>query len=104
MLGPPGSGKGAQGVRLAARYGVPHVSTGELLRAHVRDGTVLGRAAREAMSHGDLIADDLVIAMVFDEVLGPNATGGFVLDGFPRTVPQAHAAYEIARRHNVTLQ
>src|SRR5262249_43420149 len=103
MLGPPGSGKGTQGSRLATRHGVPHLSTGELLRAHVGQGTALGRVAEEAMSHGDLIADDLVIAIVLEEVLGPNAVGGFVLDGFPRTVPQAIAAYEMARRHDVTL-
>jgi adenylate kinase len=103
MLGPPGSGKGTQGSRLATRHGVPHLSTGELLRAHVRHGTALGRAAEAAMSRGDLIADELVIAMVLDEVLGPNAVGGFVLDGFPRTVPQAIAAYDMARRHDVTL-
>jgi adenylate kinase len=103
MLGPPGSGKGTQGARLAARHGVAHVSSGELLRAHVLDGTELGRAAGEAMSRGELIADDLVSSMVLDAVIGPRATGGFVLDGFPRTVPQAIAAYEVARRHGVTL-
>jgi adenylate kinase len=103
MLGPPGSGKGTQGARLAGRHDVPHVSSGELLRAHVQDGTDLGRAAREAMSRGELIADDLVSSMVLDAVIGPRAAGGFVLDGFPRTVPQAMAAYEVAQRHGVTL-
>ncbi len=104
MLGPPGSGKGTQGARLAERYGVPHLSSGELLRAHVRDGTVLGLAASEAMSRGDLVADDIVIRIVRAEVLGPNATGGFVLDGYPRTVRQAIAAHDVASRHGVTLQ
>jgi adenylate kinase len=103
MLGPPGSGKGTQGARLAERHGVAHVSSGELLRAHVLDGTELGRAAGEAMSRGELIADELVSSMVLDAVIGPGSTGGFVLDGFPRTVPQAVAAYDIARRHGVTL-
>ena len=104
MLGPPGSGKGTQGERLAARYGVPHLSSGELLRNHVRAGTKLGIAAQEAMSRGDLIPDDLVIRMIADEVLGPDGTGGgFVLDGFPRTVPQATAAYELARQRGFTL-
>jgi adenylate kinase len=79
------------------------LSTGELLRGHVRRGTTLGQVAGEAMNRGDLVADDLVIAMVLDEVLGPNSVGGFVLDGFPRTVPQAVAAYDVARRHGVTL-
>jgi len=104
MLGAPGSGKGTQGERLAVRHAVPHVSSGDLLRTHVEEGTELGRAAQEAMQRGDLIADDLVIAMVLDAVLGPGAVGGFVLDGFPRTVPQATAAYAAARRHGVTLQ
>jgi adenylate kinase len=79
------------------------LSTGELLRGHVRRGTALGQVAAETMNRGDLIANDLIIAMVLDEVLGPNSVGGFVLDGFPRTVPQAVAAYDIARRHDVTL-
>lgn len=104
MLGAPGSGKGTQGERLAARHGVPHLSSGALLRAHVQAGTDLGRAAQDAMQRGDLIADDLVIAMVLEEVLGAGAPTGFVLDGFPRTVPQATAAYDVARRHGVTLQ
>jgi adenylate kinase len=104
MLGAPGSGKGTQGARLAERYGVPHLSSGELLRAHVRAGSELGRAATNAMRRGDLIADDLVIGMVLDEVLRPAAANGFVLDGFPRTVPQAIAAYDLARQHDVTLK
>lgn len=103
MLGPPGSGKGTQGERLADRYGVPHLSSGELLRAHVRAGTELGRVAQDAMSRGDLIPDDLVIRMIADEVLSPDGTGGFVLDGFPRTVPQATAAYDLARQRGITL-
>jgi adenylate kinase len=104
MLGPPGSGKGTQGARLAERHGVPHLSSGELLRAHVRAGTVLGQMAESAMQRGDLIADDLVIGMVLEEVLRPTAAKGFVLDGFPRTVPQATAAYDLARQHGVTLK
>ena len=103
MLGPPGSGKGTQGERLADRYGVPHLSSGELLRAHVRAGTELGHVAQDAMSRGDLISDDLVIRMIADEVLGPGGAGGFVLDGFPRTVPQATAAYDLARQRGITL-
>jgi adenylate kinase len=103
MLGAPGSGKGTQGARLADRYGVPHLSSGELLRAQVAAGTEFGRTAERAMRRGDLIADELVIAIVLERVLGPNAGNGFVLDGFPRTVPQATAAYEVARRHGITL-
>jgi len=103
MLGAPGSGKGTQGERLAVRHAVPHVSSGDLLREHVRQDTELGRAASYAMQRGDLIADDLVIAMVLDVVLGPDAADGFILDGFPRTVPQAVAAHAAARRQGVTL-
>ena len=103
MLGAPGSGKGTQGARLAGRHGVPHLSSGDLLRLHVQAGTALGRAVEGAMQRGDLIADDLMIAMVAERVLGPEASNGFVLDGFPRTVPQATAAYEVARQHGVTL-
>ena len=103
MLGPPGSGKGTQGERLAVRHGVPHLSSGELLRAHVRAGTALGRAADGAIRRGDLIADDLVNEIMLAEVLAPNAIGGFVLDGYPRTVAQATAAYELARRHGITF-
>ena len=104
MLGPPGSGKGTQGERLATRCGVPHLSSGEILRKHVQDGTAIGRAAGEAMRRGDLIADDVVIAILVEEVVGPTAQGGFVLDGFPRTVPQAIAAYDVGRRLGVTFQ
>lgn len=104
MLGAPGSGKGTQGARLAARLRVPHVSSGDLLRAHTQAGTALGRLAQASMERGDLIPDDLVIAMVLDEVLGSGPTTGFVLDGFPRTVPQAIAAYEVASRQGVTLR
>jgi adenylate kinase len=103
MLGPPGSGKGTQGERLAVRHGVPHLSSGELLRVHVRKGTVLGRTAAETMRRGDLVADDVVTDIMQQEVLAPNAVGGFVLDGFPRTVPQAEAAYEVARRNGITF-
>jgi len=103
MLGPPGSGKGTQGERLALRHGVPHLSSGEMLRTHVRDGTELGRSAADTMRRGDLVADDVMNGIMREEVLGPNAVGGFVLDGFPRTVPQAMAAYELARRHGITF-
>ena len=92
MLGAPGSGKGTQGARLAVRHGVPHLSSGELLREHVRERTELGRAVAAAMERGDLISDDVMIAMVGEKVFSPDASNGFVLDGFPRTVPQAVAA------------
>lgn len=96
MLGAPGAGKGTQGVRLAERYQVRHVSTGDLLRAQVAGGTELGRRAQPFMDRGDLVPDELILGMVLEDVLGPESAPGYVLDGFPRTVAQARAAYEQA--------
>jgi len=96
LLGAPGSGKGTQGMRLAERYGARHVSTGELLRAEVAAGSQLGEAAQPYMERGDLVPDELVMSMVLERVLSPESPPSFVLDGFPRTVAQATAAYERA--------
>lgn len=96
LLGAPGSGKGTQGTRLAERYGARHVSTGDLLRAQVAEGTPLGQQAQPYMERGDLVPDDLILGMVLDDVLGPDSPPSYVLDGFPRTVAQAKAAYEQA--------
>jgi adenylate kinase len=96
LLGAPGSGKGTQGTRLAERYHAPHVSTGDLLRAQVAEGTELGRQAQPYMERGDLVPDELILGMVLDGVLGPDSPPSYVLDGFPRTVAQAKAAYEQA--------
>jgi adenylate kinase len=96
LLGAPGSGKGTQGSRLADRYGARHVSTGDLLRAQVREGTELGRQAQPYMDRGDLVPDELILGMVLEDVLGPTSPPSYVLDGFPRTVAQAKAAYEQA--------
>ncbi len=96
LLGAPGSGKGTQGTRLAERYGAPHVSTGDLLRAQVAEGTELGRQAQPYMERGDLVPDELILGIVLDGVLGPDSPPSYVLDGFPRTVAQARAAYERA--------
>lgn len=103
MLGAPGAGKGTQGVRLAEHYGARHVSTGELLRAQVADGTELGRQARPYMDRGDLVPDGLILGMVLDQVLGGSSPPSFVLDGFPRTVAQAKAAYDQAVDTDRTL-
>ncbi|MCI0688870.1 MAG: adenylate kinase [Sporichthyaceae bacterium] len=91
LLGPPGAGKGTQAAELAARFGVADISTGEIFRAHVAEGTPLGRAAREYMDRGDLVPDRVVIAMVMARLAEPDCETGFVLDGFPRTVAQAEA-------------
>ncbi|HEV8324406.1 MAG TPA: adenylate kinase [Myxococcota bacterium] len=91
MLGPPGAGKGTQAVRLAAALGVPHVSTGDMLRSAVRAGTPLGLEAKSYMGPGGLVPDELVIGIALDRIAQPDAAGGFIFDGFPRTIPQAEA-------------
>ncbi len=92
MLGAPGSGKGTQGPRIAERYAIPFVSTGEMLRRHIGDGTPLGQAAKPYVDRGDLVPDDLILSVVLGEMAGPASPAGYVLDGFPRTLPQALAA------------
>jgi adenylate kinase len=91
LLGPPGAGKGTQAARVACRFGTPHIATGDIFRANVAEGTELGRAAQEYMDRGDLVPDEVVIAMVIERLAGDDCEAGFVLDGFPRTVAQAEA-------------
>ena len=91
FLGPQGSGKGTQASRLARLMGVPHISTGEMLRQAVADGTELGRKADAIMQAGDLVPDELVVAMVGERLRQPDAQCGYLLDGFPRNVAQAEA-------------
>jgi adenylate kinase len=91
LLGPPGAGKGTQAQRLVERYDIPQISTGDILREHVRTGTGLGIRARAFMDRGEYVSDDLVVQMVMDRLEEPDAQKGFILDGFPRTVPQAEA-------------
>jgi adenylate kinase len=91
LLGPPGAGKGTQAARVACRFDAPHIATGDIFRANVASGTELGRAAQEFMDRGDLVPDDVVIAMVMERLAERDCEGGFVLDGFPRTVNQAEA-------------
>jgi adenylate kinase len=91
FLGLPGAGKGTQARVLAERYGIPQISTGDILREHVQDGTRLGVRARAFMDRGEYVPDDLVVEMVLDRLSEPDAEKGFILDGFPRTVPQARA-------------
>jgi adenylate kinase len=91
LLGPPGAGKGTQAARVAGRFGCAHVATGDIFRANVAEGTELGRTAQEYMDRGDLVPDDVVIAMVMERLAERDCDGGFVLDGFPRTVNQAEA-------------
>jgi len=98
LLGPPGAGKGTQASRLTEDFGLPYIGTGDLLREHTAEGTDLGRQASEYMDRGDLVPDDLVIAMILEKV-EDEGDDGFLLDGFPRTVPQADAlAEELEKR------
>ena len=96
LLGTPGSGKGTQGTRLAARHGVPHISSGDLLRRHVADDTELGRQVAGYVQRGELVPDDIVLTVVGGEVAAARDAGGYVLDGFPRNVGQAEKAYAAA--------
>lgn len=89
LIGPPGSGKGTQALRLAERYGVPHISTGDILRAAVRAGTPLGQQVSAVLASGSLVSDDLVTDVVRDRLRRQDVARGFVLDGYPRTVAQA---------------
>src|SRR5687767_5440508 len=89
LLGAPGSGKGTQGEKLVAHYGIPKISTGDALRAAVKAGTPLGLKAKAAMNAGQLVADDLVIGIVEERLGQPDAAKGFILDGFPRNTAQA---------------
>lgn len=95
LLGAPGSGKGTQGQRLMERLGIPQISTGDLLRAAVAAGTELGRKAKATMDTGQLVADEVVIGMIRERLSQPDAVKGFILDGFPRTRPQAAALDEL---------
>jgi adenylate kinase len=96
LLGAPGSGKGTQGEVLAARLGVRHVASGELLRENVAARTELGKEVAASLARGDLVPDDIVMGIVIDAVAAAARAGGYILDGFPRTRAQAERAYEIA--------
>ena len=91
MLGAPGAGKGTQAKQIAAKYSIPHISTGDIFRANIKNGTELGKKAKEYMDQGALVPDELTCDLVMDRISQPDAANGFVLDGFPRTIPQAEA-------------
>jgi adenylate kinase len=94
LLGPPGAGKGTQADRIAARFQLVHVATGDLLRANVADGTSLGEVAQAYLDSGELVPDEVVVAMMLDRLTQPDCAHGFLLDGFPRSVAQARALDE----------
>lgn len=104
LIGAPGSGKGTQAVRLADHFGITHISSGDLLRQHVTDGTAFGRQVQEFVSRGDLVPDQMVLDMLRKPIVEASAQGGYVLDGFPRTVEQAEIAYQTAKELGVAVQ
>jgi adenylate kinase len=103
LLGPPGSGKGTQAQRLVQRYGIVQLSTGEMLRAAVAAGTPVGLKAKDIMASGNLVPDEVVVGIISDRIELPDAKPGFILDGFPRTVPQAEALDDLLKHKHMKL-
>jgi len=104
LIGAPGAGKGTQAAALSSHFGIPHISSGDLLRQHVTNNTAIGQAAQQYVARGDLVPDALVMDMLYKPVTQASADGGYVLDGFPRTVEQAEAAYAVAGPLGVGVQ
>ena len=97
LLGPPGAGKGTQAQLICKRYNIPQISTGDMLRAAIREGTELGLKAKSVMDAGGLVSDELIIGLVKERIAQPDCENGCIFDGFPRTIPQAEA---LERRHS----
>jgi adenylate kinase len=104
LLGPPGAGKGTQGHRLSAKYGIPEISTGDILRAAVREGTVLGKEAKSYMDRGALVPDTVIIGVIRERLSKQDAKKGFILDGFPRNVAQAEALTRMLQESSSALE
>lgn len=98
MLGAPGAGKGTQAKMIAEKYKVPHISTGDIFRANIKNGTDLGKEAKQYMDKGQLVPDELTVKILLDRVAQPDCANGYVLDGFPRTIPQAEVLDEALQK------
>ena len=103
MLGAPGAGKGTQAAMIMEKYGLPHISTGDIFRANIKAGTELGNKAKAYMDKGQLVPDSLTIDLVMDRISQPDCNGGYILDGFPRTIPQAVSLTKALRDRGETL-
>jgi adenylate kinase len=104
LLGAPGAGKGTQAAFICKRYGIPQISTGDMLRAAVKAGTPLGLAAKKVMDAGNLVSDDIIVGLVKERLAEPDCAAGFLFDGFPRTIPQAEAMRAAGVRIDVVLE
>jgi adenylate kinase len=104
LLGAPGAGKGTQATQICQKYGIPQISTGDMLRAAVKAGTPLGLAAKQVMDSGALVSDDIIIGLVKERIAQPDCAKGFLFDGFPRTIPQAEAMKSAGVKLDVVLE